>query len=270
MLSKLAIWFLLMGGYGIMASAQGLVLTNTVRISPFSTVSHDTEGNIYLVLDNGQVAKYGPDGEVGPVFSTPHQREGGYLDAWQPLRMFVFYPFEQEYLFLDRFLAPLARYTVSLPDGGHAVAGAMSAGRQIWWFDAQALSLVKQDVYTQLPIIQVGLEFAFGEESHEVNYMREYQNLLFVNDKASGIMVFDNLGNYLRKITVPGLSFFSFHQHCLYYARAGWVRFASIEEGREPHQDIPLPKSVADGMVLYTGSRLYGFAGDSIKIFGFE
>ena len=60
-----------------------------------------------------------------------------------------------------------------------------------------------------LPISKVALDLMLGNQPHEVIYLKEYQNLLYLVDKNSGIWVFDNLGNFKKKLNYKGVQWFT-------------------------------------------------------------
>ena len=72
------------------------------------------------------------------------------------------------------------------------------------------------------------LSLSLSVKNIQPTFMREYQNLLFVGDKNSGVLVFDNLGNYMDTIPLKGGAYFSFSENSL----------VSIEEGQIVLVDI--------------------------------
>ncbi len=95
--------------------------------------------------------------------------------------------------------------------------------------------------------------------------MREYQNLLFINDETTGIMIFDNFGNYLRSIGASGLTQLGFFRNEVYFLKNQKLNFIDIynQEGRT----IDLIELGALELVSYYGQYLTIYGDSRLKFY---
>ena len=173
-------------------------------------VSIDRQGNFFIADKKGNIDKYSPNGKPLQHFSPQKVSTPSIIEAWQGLRSFVFYREFQEYLFLDRFLNPSPRYTFAPEISQFISLATMGNGSQLWVVDGQQLSLKRIDTHSKEIQIDVPLNLHLNPDSNELTYLRSYQNFVFLADKVSGILVFDNLGNYLETFPFSGVDFFTF------------------------------------------------------------
>jgi hypothetical protein len=100
---------------------------------------------------------------------------------------------------------------------------------------------------------------------YNINYMREYQNMLFVNDANSGILVFDNFGNYKKKLPFSGLSFFGFQDNELYYVSKSGIHFFNLYTLAA--RSVLLPGNTIPEFVLVFNTRIAIFSKNSLYIY---
>ncbi len=185
--------------------AQQLVEINKTRIEKPLAISVDKKAALFIADQQGNINKYDSLGNLELNFSPQRIREADGLEAWLTLRIFVFYQDFQEYTLLDRFLNPKAdeAYRFNSPQIGFVQAASLAADNDIWLFDNTDFSLKKYNPQTENISVNTALDLLLNPRRYEINFIREYQNLLMVNDPNSGILIFDNLGNY--KKTLPYL-----------------------------------------------------------------
>jgi hypothetical protein len=78
-----------------------------------------------------------------------------------------------------------------------------------WIFDQNDTSLKKYNPLTEQIIIYSPLELVLEPKEYTFIGLKEYQNLIFLYDKNC-IFIFDNLGNYKRKIQENNIQHVSF------------------------------------------------------------
>lgn len=262
---KLGIWLFVIAPYA--SFSQSLNLIKEISIPPAQTVSIDPSGNVYVASTKGDVFKYGPDGKELIHYSPIKPAEITLLEAWNPLRIFLFYADFQEYVFLDRFLVPSPIYRLDEGISDFANTIAPSLDNNIWFIDIASFSLQKFDINFNTVLISTPLELILNPDDYEIGFMREYQNILFVNDRKSGILVFDNLGNYIRKINKAGLTHFYFADNFMYFMDDGAVIFEDIY-GKEEKAAIKLPPEEHNyNHVLIHDTKLYAFLHNELKIY---
>lgn len=204
--------------------------TTLVAIESPVLVSTDKEGNIYLALENGAIDKYSLDGELLNHFSPEQLAEATLIEAWNPLRIFVFYQDFQEYVFLDRFLTSANRFSLNHISSYIGMA-TVSLDNNLWVIDYSSFSLKKYNVNFEQVTIERPLDLILDPDDYDITFMSEYQNLLFVADRKKGVLVFDNLGNYLREFAYENLEYFNFLEDELYFVNEEKVKFVNIYSG---------------------------------------
>lgn len=107
-----------------------------------------------------------------------------------------------------------------------------------------------------LKTLAVRWEASVKEHLHpksNVLLMREYQNFIFILDKTQGILIFNSVGKFVRKVGEPNLVTFNFLGEELYYTQGNQMKL--IDLFTTENRKITLP-SDAD-FALLTDERLY-------------
>ncbi len=211
----------------------------SVPALPAVAYSVDRTGFFYIAFANGTIAKYDGDGIEVLNFSPRRAAKVDLIDAWNPLKIFVFYEEFQSVVILDRFLNPIGTYDLSGKVQGFIKLACPSQDNTFWLIDEAYKGLVKYDPAEQQVIYRTPFANTLPTNI-EVLYMREYQNLLFLSLSSGGILYFDNLGNYLGKIeTAAAIRFFGFTNNQLYYLAAGAVQYVNLYNRNEGALQLP-------------------------------
>lgn len=178
---------------------------------PITDYSIDVSGNIYVALEGGSITKYSP--ELDSLFTYSPVQVGNVklLEAGNGLRIFAFYDYYQEYLITDRFLTQPVRAKFSSATLDFVEIASQSQDNNIWLVENSGLRLVKYSPATQTILTETFLSSIVDSRNPSFSFVKEYQNQVFLVDKNSGIYVFDNLGNFSRKIPVKT-------DKCLFYS----------------------------------------------------
>lgn len=248
------------------APAQELRVQKSVPISTPTAFSTNQSGTLFLGDAQGVVRAYDTTGRVTHTFSPPRVAEVTTLEAGQHLRVFCFSRDVQEYLLLDRFLTPLPGYEkpakIVPEEVGFARLAALAADGQLWLFDDTDFSLKKYTPATRRVSLHVPLELVLAGRDPLFVALREYQNLVFLHDGRSGVLVFDNAGNFRSKIAAGAAEPIGFYGDELYFTRDGELHFVHLYNGatrrlRLPGGVGPVGVAAGPGMVyLLTRNRL--------------
>ena len=233
-------------------------------IEKAASASLDRKGALFVATATGTVNKYSSDGEFELTFSAARNSKIGLVEAWTTLDIMVFYAGFQSVTLLNRFLAPITE--ISLRDKvGFARLVTSNYESNLWVIDDSDFSLKLIDLTLDQVTINTPFNQVLDPESYDISFLREYQNLLFIVDQSSGVLVFDNLGNYLRKISVgAGIEFVGFLNNELYYSRDQELVFIDIYTG--DRRSLPLPSS---GLVLATASRIFLLKGSRVELYSY-
>ena len=251
----------------IQSFGQSLIQIDSISTNRIDQVSIDRQGNLYLCDEDGLIFKYSPEGKLLVNYSPTKKGRITQIEAWQGLRVIVYYADFQEFVLMDRFLRAAEPYQLSSNEIGFGRTGTLSNDDNVWIVDDSDYSLKKIDVRRRTLSQNNNFSFLLPDQDTQLNFIREYKNLLYLNDWNSGILVFDNLGNYLNKIPIPGLEYYNFWEDELYYLETGSIKFHNLYTGaiREIrfHQD----GDERFQFVLISQDRLFLIAPDYFKIF---
>ncbi|MEM6522154.1 MAG: hypothetical protein AAF693_00100 [Bacteroidota bacterium] len=230
--------------YSVKSQELNLKKKYSVSVKNTSLVSTDKQGNIYLAFQDGSIDKYDEKGQLLNHFSAQKLAVPTLIEAWNPLKVFSFYQDFQEYTFLDRFLTTANRFSIS-SISSYVGLVTISADNNLWLIDLSDFSLKKFDVNFQEVTIDRPLDLVLSPSDYEASFMREYQNLLFISDINQGILLFDNLGNYLRTISTKKTNYFSFDQDDIYFVEQDMIRLINIYSGDTRCIKLPISPKYA-------------------------
>jgi len=241
-----------------------LQLIREVSINTPSKVSVDRAGNIYIVDNTDQLHRYNPNGEYQLDYSPPKPADITLMEAWQGLRIFLFFRDLQEYSFLNRYLAN-QQGNYNFVNIGFVEMAAPSYDNNIWLIDQVDFSMKKYGIFKQETLSTTPFDLLLNPEQYEITFIKEYQNKVYVGDRNSGILLFDNFGNFIRRYTQPGLNSFNFYKDIIYFIHDGKIILINLyNDGR---QEITLPKEVSYNHVLIYDERYYLFTDSSMQIY---
>ena len=233
--------------------------------SRVTAVSIDRYGMFYFADEDGSIYKYDTLGIMQITYSPSRKADVTLLEAWRNVNIFVFYRNLQEFVLLDRFLSPTPNTRIESLEVGFARLATFSYDNNIWLIDETDFSLKKYSISRNKTELVTNLDLLLDAALYDMNFMREYQNLVFVNDKNSGVLIFDNMGNYKTKIPAKGLSYVGFYNDEIYFQEADSIKFINIYNYSERKESLPESNNLQ--YLLYSKSYLYLFKESSIEIY---
>lgn len=250
LLKKKAATRLLLSGFCLLCYAfshgQTLIPIDSVLISTPISASVDRLNHIYTADKKGNLNQYN-NTQLVQTYSPQQTGNITLVEAWNPLKIFVFYADFQEYVFLDRFLSASQRFQA--PELSR-FSGLMtlSNDNNLWIIDYINFGLKKFNINFGDYTINTPFDLILDPDKYEITFIREYQNLVFISDKNSGILVFDNLGNYLKKFEAEDVDYFSFKGEDLYFISGNDLIKVNIYSGEK--SSLPLPKKALFAFLL--------------------
>ncbi|MBF9252271.1 hypothetical protein I2I11_03110 [Pontibacter sp. 172403-2] len=220
--------------------APQLLFSHSIPASSPTAISQDRSGNVYLLDDKYNLLRLDPLGRPIDTFSPPTRGRISTIEAWNPMKMLLFYQDRQDVMLLDRFMRPIS--SINLTDvnyQGIAKAASLAADDGFWLFDETNVTLSKLDAHLRKPVIETPLNLILDKEHFDVRMLREYQNMVYLLDYNSGIFVFDNLGNYLKKLPLTGVSYIGFRNNELYFVQKDELHFLDLYTLEEHVQPLP-------------------------------
>lgn len=180
-----------------------------------TTIAVDNFGNYYLAESN-KVSKYSPDGKFLYPYEEFKYSKIGSIDVTNPMKLLVYYPDFMTAVTTDRFLSPLNVYNFFQLGYQNVSAIASAADGRIWFYDNVEFKLKKIDEAGNLIRESQPLNIILDKVPNP-NFMVERDNMVYMNDPALGILVFDIFGAYVKTIPLKNLSKFQVLQEQLVY-----------------------------------------------------
>jgi hypothetical protein len=257
-------WFLFSA---FQVEAQGFQRLRSYTFNPINQVSQDRYGNVYVVEQEGVIHQIDSLGKKQLVYSPPMVADITLFEARSTVRLFAFYRDLQRFTLLNRFLTPIESYKFDEEQIRFVRVATLSSDNQLWLVDDVDFSIKKFDKNFNNITLRTPLDLLFEEKDYDINYICEYQNQLFLNDRNTGILVFDNLGNFKTKIELKqGTNYFNFLEEELYFFENGEVSFFHLYTNSQRKMRLPkIDKEII--RVLLQKSNVFIFTKNELFIF---
>ncbi|MTI22403.1 hypothetical protein E1176_15330 [Fulvivirga sp. RKSG066] len=245
--------------------AQKLIPRDSFLTKGVETASVDQSGNIYLANSNGSLKKYTSAGEFLVEFSPQKKGNITLVEAFNQLKIFIFYEYFQEYLYLDRFLTNSNRFDArEITDFAGLITSSMDDN--LWVVDLVDFGLKKFNITYGQFTIQTSFDLILDPDNYDITYLREYQGKVFMSDSQSGIMIFDNLGNYLQRLDYKNVNYFNFIGNELYFLQNNEIILYDLYNKIEKR--IPLNKTPF--LTLISGNQLWTIDKKYVRLYDFR
>ncbi|RIY11751.1 hypothetical protein D0T11_06205 [Hymenobacter rubripertinctus] len=227
---------------------RGWQLVRTIKLDQPGAASLDRRGNLYVADRQNNLRQFGPDGQALNTYSPPLPGHVMQVEAWNTAKVLVFYDDRQQVLVLDRFLSPISELALATYLDGQARVVTLAPDDRYWLLNESDLTLRQFDVTQKRFTITTPLDLLIGRSRPDFRFLREYQNNLYLLDRTGGVYVFDNLGNYRKKLPLPGLTYVGFRGDELYYVAADGLHFFHLYQLTE--RVVPLPVATAPQVLV--------------------
>ena len=249
---------------GFVGFGQQWHLENEISLHQATDLDVSINRNIFVGNKKGEVIKFDSQGKNSLIYSPSKTGAIENLEAWSPFKTLVFYNAFQEAVILNRFLAELARYDLQDFDLGFISLLSLNFEQNFWVVDESDFSLKLIDKSTKRVIVHQPFNQFLDINNHEIVFLREYQNKLYVVDREFGILIFDNLGNLLDNIEVLGIQGMGFDDDSYFYHIGSELYIKSLYMAEE--SALILPKS--DFQFVYkSGEYIYCLAPNQLLIY---
>ncbi|WP_373397309.1 hypothetical protein V8V91_22490 [Algoriphagus halophilus] len=206
-----------------------------ISMRDLDLVSLDTKDQIFISNSRGDIFQYNAKGERLNLFSPTRQGRLHQLEAAWTVNIFSFSADLQAYRILDRFLNLLSEKGFFQTEVQLAKAATLGNNNIIWVWDESDLNLKILDYRRNLITQSQPLNLILNLENLNVVEIREFKNRLFMNVKNEGVFLFDNQGNFLKKINLKTDQRLSFYKEHLFWLEEGKIKAISLlnQEVRE-------------------------------------
>ena len=99
------------------------------------------------------------------------------------------------------------------------------------------------------------------------NFMKEYNNTLYLNNPSTGILVFDQYGTYVKNIAILGLESFQVTEKGIFFRQNNKIKkyeFKSLDTF-----ELPLPDTNITGLAV-DKNRLFVLTGKNVKLYDYK
>jgi hypothetical protein len=245
--------------------AQQWTLVSDLPIRGLERVSLDNRGQIFYTIGDGSIYQLSPIGVPINHYSPPRQAGITQLEAGWTVTVFTFSKDLQRYEMFDRFLNPLMSRDMDRLEVGLARAATLGNNNTLWVFDESDFSLKKIDYKRQALLQNQPLNLVINDQDWKVTDMREVQNMVFLR-VPENIYIFDNQGNYLKSISVPGQGPLSISGGSIYWINSGKLVEYQMNRGVIT-SELALPSSVNGHHVKVHGKHVLFYNERQILIY---
>ncbi|UYZ63073.1 hypothetical protein [Hymenobacter weizhouensis] len=248
----------------LQAQSAAWTLVRTIALPEPGVASLDRRGNLYVTDAQNNLHQYAPDGQPLNTYSPPLPGHTAQVEAWNTAKILVFYDDRQQVVLLDRFLAPITEVALIDHLDGMARAVTLAPDDRYWLLNESDLTLRQFDGVQKRFTLTTPLDLLVGRTRPDFRFLREYQNNLYLLDRTTGVYVFDNLGNYRKKLPFAGLTSIGFRGDELYYLADGQVHFFHLYQLTE--RTLPVP--AADTRQVLVGEGFaYCFTPQGVQVY---
>lgn len=221
-------------------AAAAWALVKALGLPGAGAASLDRRGTLYLADRDNNLRQLTREGQPLNTYSPPQPGHIALIEAWNQNSLLVFYDDRQQVLLLDRFLAPLSEIRLADYIEGTVRTATLAPDGLLWLLDESTLNLREFDPQALRVVQSTPLDLLIGRGARpDFRYLRQYQNNVYLVDKNSGIFVFDNLGNYRKKLPFTGLDNITFRGDELVYLSGGQLHFFHLYNLTERTQPLP-------------------------------
>lgn len=215
-----------------------LTLVKTVALKA-DFLEVDNIGNVFAI-SRGGVSKLDEKGNVLLKNSALVFGNISSMDASNALKMMLFFKDLSQVTYLDNQLASRGDgVALDLMGYSQTTAICRSFNDGMWLFDQTTFELLRLNEQYKITARSGNLSQIL-DEIPDPNYMREYNNWVYVNDPLQGILVFDWYGSYTKKIRVLGLKKFVIRAGKLFYISENQLYAIDLKTSEMAQMVIPL------------------------------
>ncbi|MFM7850935.1 MAG: hypothetical protein ACKO96_03245 [Flammeovirgaceae bacterium] len=197
------------------------------KAGKINTITTDRLGNFFLVLKNGQIKKYDANGKL--VATTKATVD--LLEPWFHPSIFAFSRGHKKF---TRYGRNFENPVVTEIDASWAIEPylvTVRADNHIWILDRADAMLKHINPVTSATVSEFAIDTLQLKNKPSFTHIREYQNMLFVLDQNSGILIFTIFGRQIGYIKKSGILHFNFVGEELYYAHDNTIQFFDLTTG---------------------------------------
>ncbi len=247
----------------VRSSAYELISSIPVEAKFFTS---DKLQQLYIVTPDNTVIKYSPDGEELFRYNNNTIGELTHIDATNPFNLLLYYPEFQTAITLDRTLNKIGEFNLWDLQVVDVRAVGLAVDNGLWVFDAATYTLKKISQEGQLLRQSDNLSLLLGLTPSPSKLVAR-ANFVYVNDPGTGILVFDNFGQYDRSLPITGIDDFQVVENRILYQIDNAYFIYNLKSFGE--MQFPLPQGIAEPLqVRLQKDQLYVLLEKRLNVYG--
>ncbi len=225
------------------AQKDNLQQDNVLRIAYDLTIKAqsfevDKLGRVFVVDNKNQVHLYGPDFQKLYTYNSNRLGQISSIDVSNPQKVLLYYNSFDVIVLLDAYLAVTNTIDLKQFDFTNIPVVCLSNDNNIWFYNPSTFKLHKIDdqgneMTTSFSLVDQNLGHV------EPIQILESDNKVFMNDPNVGILVFDNLGQFVRLLPVQDIKDFYLDSKTLLFKRNDQFYLYSLKAFAERQIQIP-------------------------------
>lgn len=260
---KIAVFLVGVLSFAVNAQESQLNLIKTIPVTA-QMIEVDNVGNIYTIKD-GEISKYDSDGNFVMKNSAMAFGEITSLDATNALKMVLFFKDLSQITYMDNQLSSRGdRIELDVFGYFQTTAVCRSYNNGLWIYDQTTFELTRFTEQFEISAQSGNLAQVIGEVPSP-NYMREFNNWLYVNDEQQGILVFDWYASYTKTIPIKGVKKFVVRAGKLFFIKESTLE--SFDLTTSNFAEIKLPTTNVVDFSLFE-NRLLIITKNQLLIYG--
>jgi len=244
-------------------SGKGQESKDNLILAGATQISLTRQGQLLVATDKSSLFLLDSLGKVQYQFSPRRPARVHLLEGWNGLRLFAFYRDFQEFIFLDRFLLADGTLELDPEKTGYARLVAPSQDGNLWVLDESSFQLKKMNPQSQKTIFSTPLDLVLSGTQYELSFMREYQNLLFVADRQGKVLLFDQMGNFKKKLPLENCEWLAFQGDEVYGVEKDSLAFFHPLLLKKRKYPLP-PEAIGASRFLLSGSQIFWILKDGL------
>lgn len=200
-------------------------------------VTIDKLGQVYMVNTDDKLIKYTAEGQQQFFYFDRTLGEISYIDATNPFQVLVFFEDFQTIVWLDRTLNSISKMNLSQFGFFQVNTMCMTSDNQVWLYDNTTFQIKK--INTQGEVLLETQELNTLTEQLHPNFILEKNSRIYLNNPKTGILVFDNFGQYIETIPIKDLTNFQILDSQIWYQKGNTYCHYHLKTLEQKVVDLP-------------------------------
>jgi hypothetical protein len=207
------------------ASQPALKKIKDVKSTSITQVTVDRLGNFFIVSKNNSIQKFDSGGKRTASLKGKNIT---LLEPWYHPTIFIYDQKKQRCFIYGRNFENEKEIVVDPAWSIEPTLIFPSNDNKLWLFDHADASIKKINPLTNQVILEYNLDTTQFKTTPHFKYLREYQNMIFLLDVNSGIIILNNIGKQINKIEIAGIENFNFFGEELYFLTHHEIQFFDL------------------------------------------